>query len=180
MMICFSGSSRASLSGRMGRSGGGDGGERRASGRPGRAEAEREVGRGDPGPLAEGDAALDDALQLADVARPVVAAEEVERVGREAGDGLGELARRTAAAEMIGEALDVAAAVAEGRQPEADDADPVVEVAAEPALLDERRRGSRASASTSRTSARTGSIAADGLEFAVLEERGGAAAGAPA
>ena len=104
MMICFSGSSRASLSGRRPRPGwrwgrGEYGGGPRGAGR---AEPDGEVGRGDLRPLAQGHAALDDALQLADVARPVVAGEQVEGVGREADDRLGEVAGEPVA-EVLGQ-----------------------------------------------------------------------------
>ena len=82
---------------------------------------------------AEREAALDDVLQLADVARPVVARELRQRGRRE---GLRRDVERLAVAAHVlgGEQRDVVAALAQRRQHDRDDVHPVVEIGAESTL----------------------------------------------
>src|SRR6185503_18901082 len=71
-------------------------------------------------------------LELADVAGPVVAHHQLHRLLAEAPDGLADLVG-VALEEMIGEDRDVLAPLAERRQPEREDLEPVVEILAEAA-----------------------------------------------
>ena len=136
MMIFFSGSSRASLSGRIPIGRCGRGALRAAPGLAVGVEDRGQVGGRDPRPGAEGHRALDHALELADVARPVVSLQGVEGIAAEAQDVLAELLREPVA-EMLGEQLDVGPAVPERGNHQADGADPVIELGAELPLLDQ-------------------------------------------
>jgi len=62
--------------------------------------------RGDPGPAAQTDGPPDGRLELADVARPVVPLEDVQRLASEPRDGLAELVGM-AGAERLGQQLDI-------------------------------------------------------------------------
>ena len=91
------------------------------------------------GPCAEGDGTLDHAFELADVAGPVVALQHLEGVAGEADDVLakllGEPGRKCSASSSMS-----VPRVPQRGQHQADGADPVVEVLAEPSLLDQRRQ----------------------------------------
>src|SRR5206468_8669965 len=78
----------------------------------------------------EGHRALDLVLQLADVSRPRIAAEELERLHPHRGHGA---ARPPAglAQEVVGEGGDVLNPLAKGREADREDVEAVVEVAAE-------------------------------------------------
>ena len=115
--------------------------------RPGRASADgaclavvvedrRQMARGDPGAVAEGDGSLNGGFELADVARPVVLLQDVERIAREAGDGLVKFAG-IVGPERLGQKLDVGPPVPKRGEHEADHADAVIELLAKPALLDQ-------------------------------------------
>src|SRR5262249_39334838 len=82
--------------------------------------------------------ALDRILELAHVARPRVAEQPLDRLGRES-QLAAELAAR-AGEEVLGEGRDVLAAIAERRQDHLDDVQPVEEVLAEAALREQRRQ----------------------------------------
>ena len=99
-------------------------------------EDRSQVARGDPGAVAQGDGPLDGGLQLADVARPVVPLQDVQRIARESGDGLVELLG-IASAERFGQQLDVGSPVPQRREHQADHADAMVELLAKPPLLDQ-------------------------------------------
>ena len=107
MMIRFSGSSRASFKGRTPilkvRPGHGP------ARRPCLAmvvEDRRQVARGDPRAVAEGDRSLNGGLELADVARPVVLLQDVERIPGESRDGFVEFAG-VVGPERFGQELDI-------------------------------------------------------------------------
>ena len=68
-----------------------------------------------------------------------MALEDVEGVAAEARDGLVEFLG-VAGAERLGQQLDVGPAVPQRRRREHDDADAMVELLVEPALLDQARR----------------------------------------
>jgi len=83
-----------------------------------------------------GDGALDGVLKDADVAGPVVPFHGFEALGREPDDVLTHLHGKLLE-EVIGEQDDVFSAVAQGRNLDGDDAEAVVEVLAELAILHE-------------------------------------------
>src|SRR5882724_8239001 len=78
--------------------------------------------------------ALEHVAQLADVAGPVVAAEDALRVGTDADALLSEVAAQ-AVEDAASQDGDILAPVAQRRNVELQSADPVVEILAEPALL---------------------------------------------
>ena len=96
---------------------------------------ERQVLFGDVVLVADRDEPLDQVLELADVARPPVL---LQHRHRRVGDALDRLPepRVVAAQEELGELRDVLGALAQRRQLDRDDVDPVVEVLAEPPFLD--------------------------------------------
>ena len=99
-------------------------------------EDRRQIARGDPRAVAKGDRSLNGGFELADVARPVVLLQDVERIPGEAGDGFMEFAG-VLGPERLGQELDVGAAVPKRGEHQADHADPVIELLAKPALLDQ-------------------------------------------
>ena len=119
---------------------GGQGGQVAAPGadRPGgglAAELRREVLGGQLGAVAQDDGPLDVVLQLADVARPVVVAEQPHRLGVDPAD-LAAVLLGVALQEELDQERDVVAALAEGGQVDRHDVEPVVQVLAEPAGVD--------------------------------------------
>src|SRR5690606_18095846 len=94
-----------------------------------------QVREGDDVPASEDECSLDGVLQLADVARPAVLVDELEGFRGEALHFLLVLLDE-AAQERLGEEADVAAPLAERRQEEGDDGEPVVEVLPELSFLD--------------------------------------------
>ncbi len=112
-------------------------GDERARGalaRPRAPERRRQVVGGQLRPLAEHHRALDDVLELADVARPVVGEQRVERARREAADLLA-VRLGVLVDEVRHQGGDVALARAQRRQGHRHDVQPVVEVLAELAAL---------------------------------------------
>ena len=97
------------------------------------SQVERQVLAPKHGAPGEHDRALDDVLHLADVARPVVAREDLERAGRHPAHVAVELAR-VLGEEVVDEQGDVVAPLAERGDRDGHDVEPVVEVLAEPAL----------------------------------------------
>ena len=88
----------------------------------------------DARPVREHDGALDDVLELAHVARPVVLHQQVERLGRELEVRLVVLLA-VFLEEVLREQRDVVLPLAQRRQVDVDDVQPVVEVLAEPSVL---------------------------------------------
>lgn len=86
--------------------------------------------------LGQDDRALHEVAQLTDVARPGVALHEADDAGREQLKALLVLGREDLE-EVAGQKRDVPAALPQRRQVDGHHAQPVVEVLAEPALLDE-------------------------------------------
>src|SRR5262249_60310688 len=78
--------------------------------------------------VAEGHRALDLVRELADVARPRIGAEELERFGGDRGHGPPRAPARLAQ-EIGGEGVNVLGAVAKGRQADGEDVEPIVEIA---------------------------------------------------
>src|SRR5438445_474305 len=115
-------------------------GARRRSGGGGRHERPGEVGSLDTLRVPEQDEPLDQVLQLAHVAGPHIAAQLALRVGREPPDPLVE-GRVVLGEEVAGEGQDVVAALAQGKKGHGDHVEPVEEVLAEAALLDELLQG---------------------------------------
>src|SRR3954451_22640230 len=100
-------------------------------------ELEREIGSPDVRAPADHQRALYGVLQLAYVARPVVAHEHVESLGGDGGHG--PAGRQTELVqERVDEQWNVFAAVAEGRQLDTEHVQPVIEIGPEIACLDER------------------------------------------
>src|SRR5690606_7464329 len=85
--------------------------------------------------LGENDGALDGVLELADVPRPAVGLEELDRPLRETGHLLA-VVLREAAQEFLGEEADVAGPIAERRERHRDDGEAVVHVLAQLARLE--------------------------------------------
>ena len=86
----------------------------------------------DARPRAQHHRALDDVLQLADVARPAVVHQQVERLRLELDAGLAVL-RAVLLEEVLRQRRNVVLALPQRRQVDVDDVQPVVEVLAEPA-----------------------------------------------
>ena len=110
---------------------------------------------------------LDDVLELAHVARPVVAEEAGDDVGGERAR-LPAAARRVLAHEVVGEQRQILLAVAQRRQGQRDDVEPVEQILAEGAGLDRRvevaiGRGDQPEVDAHRPRA------ADPLELALLQ-----------
>ena len=82
------------------------------------------------GPGAQHHGALDDVLELANVARPVVLGQQVERVRRQLESALAGSPRRTFE-EVVDEQRDVVLAIAQRRQLNRDDVEAVEEILAE-------------------------------------------------
>ena len=119
---------------------GGQRGEVAAAGadRPGRATPRSCGGRCSTrqlGAVAQDHRPLDVVLQLADVARPVVLAQQPHRLGVDPAD-LAAVLLGVALQEELDQRRDVLAALAQGRQVDRDDVEPVVQVLAEPAGVD--------------------------------------------
>ena len=117
---------------------------------------------------AEDDGALEDVLQLADVAGPVVVEERLHRLGGHGRDRPLVLPRR-ARDERVDEERDVLLALPQRREADGDDAEAVEEVLAELPFLDEAaevgvRRGDDADVRVDRLDG------ADGEELALLED----------
>ena len=87
------------------------------------------------GAVAQDHRPLDVVLQLADVARPVVVAEQPHRLGVDP-PHLAAVLLGVALQEELDQRRDVLAALAQGRQVDRHDVEPVVQVLAEPAGLD--------------------------------------------
>ena len=90
--------------------------------------------------VAEDDGPLDVILQLADVARPVVLAEEPHRLGVDPAD-LAAVLLGVSFEEELDQDRDVLATLAERGQVDRHDVEPVIEVLAEPARRRSRRGG---------------------------------------
>ena len=80
---------------------------------------------------------LDRVLELANVARPVIRREHVDRRRRDAPDALAVFAR-VLLDEVIGEQHDVRLPLAQRRREDGEDGQPVVQVGAEPPFLHQR------------------------------------------
>ena len=91
---------------------------------------------GDPGAVAEGDGALDGRFELADVAGPVVFLQDFEGV---AGESRHVFVKFTGVVvpEPFGQELDVGPPVPQRGEHQADHADAMIELLAEPALFDQ-------------------------------------------
>src|SRR6185369_8438627 len=102
----------------------------------GRAFADRlgEIPRADDLARGEDHRVLDDVLELAHVAGPRIAAEDLERPGRERAQGLAQLLA-VAQQEIPREERDVLDAVPQRRKTQRDAAEPVVEVGTERAVV---------------------------------------------
>ena len=101
----------------------------------GEVELERQVLVGDPFLVADRDQPLDQVLELADVARPPVRRQDLQRRIGDALDLLAEL-RLVAVEEEPRQLRQILDAIAQRRHPDRDDVDPVVEVLAEAPFLD--------------------------------------------
>ena len=99
-------------------------------------EDRRQMARGDPGAVAQGDGALDGGFELADVARPVVLLQDVEGVAGEARHRSCEIRGRSGS-ERLGQELDVGPPVPKRGEHQADHADAMIELLAKSALLDQ-------------------------------------------
>ena len=97
----------------------------------------RQVVAVDDAAVADQHRALDDVLQLAHVAGPVVADQHVDGGGGDAPDALAVLAR-VLGEEVVGEQQDVRLPLAQRRHEDGEDVEPVVEVLAEGPLGDGR------------------------------------------
>ena len=95
-----------------------------------------QVARGDPWAVAKGDRALNGGFELADIAWPVVFLQDVERIPGEAADGLVKLAGVAVFGTIRPRARCRSRGV-EGGEHQADHADPMIELLAKAALLDQ-------------------------------------------
>ena len=131
--------------------------------------AGQELGQED-GPARLEQGLLEHALQLADVARPGVAPQRPPAPpGRRAAcHRLAQLAAE-AAEEVVDQQRQVVAALAQRRQLDGEDVEPVVQVAAERARRATSSSRSRLVAAITRTSAWIGLVAADPLELLLLQ-----------
>src|SRR5258708_4634233 len=115
------------------------------------------------------DAALDPVLELAHIAGPALAGAPRQRAGGEARKDVAPELGRHAAAEMLGEQRDVLSPVAQRRDGHDIEGETVQEIAAEAALIGQRRQidisgGDDADVDTLHV------VAADALEGAVLDD----------
>ncbi len=115
----------------------GGGGEPRAQpAARGLPQLKRQIGHGERGSVGHHDGALDHVLELANIARPVIRHQRLDRVRIKVGDQLSD-AIRVDVQEIQGQLEDVLAPIAQGRCVKTDHVEPVVQVFAKPAGPDQ-------------------------------------------